>query len=107
MLPLFTLCPPAACPPACPPARLPGRLPARPPACLQFRQALFKLEFKARQQLPAQRGNGSARKRDASGASTEEARDQLSNIIVGDAAIRQQAMLHLRRLLITCSASEA
>jgi hypothetical protein len=77
------------------------------PACLQFRQAIFKLEFKARQQLPAQRGNGSAKKRNAAGASNEEARDQVNTIIAGDAAIRQQAMLHLRRLLIACSESDA
>ncbi len=67
---------------------------------------MFKLEFKARQQLDTARGNGGGRKRappSAAASSTGEGEDELSSIIQFDETIRQQAMLHLRRLLNNCA----
>lgn len=66
---------------------------------------MFKLEFKARQQLESARGNGGGRKRPAAAAAASsggEGEDELSSIIQFDETIRQQAMLHLRRLLTNC-----
>ena len=80
-------------------ARAP-RLPLSP----QFRQAMFKLEFKARQQLDAGRAaaaGSNPRKRLHPAEPHKEA--ELSGVFHGDAAFRQQAMLHLRRLLNACS----
>ncbi|KAL4443746.1 hypothetical protein ABPG75_011483 [Micractinium tetrahymenae] len=75
-------------------------------AVKQFRQAMFKLEFKARQQLEAGRGNGGGRKRptasSSAAGSSGEGGEELSSIIQFDETIRQQAMLHLRRLLTNC-----
>ncbi|KAL4858435.1 Prefoldin subunit 3 [Chlorella vulgaris] len=96
----------------------------------QFRQAMFKLEFKARQQLESNRSSAAAasaavaaaanpeaggdavafvpavtspRKRPHSAAAAPAAEGELSGVFHGDAAFRQQAMMHLRRLLHACS----
>jgi hypothetical protein len=73
---------------------------------------MFKLEFKARQQLEAGRSAaGLPRKRPHSasamgaGAPGPGAEPELSGVFHGDAAFRQQALLHLRRLLHACSSA--
>ncbi|PRW56744.1 Prefoldin subunit 3 [Chlorella sorokiniana] len=65
-------------------------------AVKQFRQAMFKLEFKARQQLES--AARAAGKRPGSASSEGD----LQAVIHSDPAIRTQAMLHLRRLLAAC-----
>ena len=67
--------------------------PPPPPHAPQFRQGMFKLEFKARQHLEG--GSKPA----ASAAVPRPASSELNDVIHHDAAFRQQAMVHLRRLL--------
>lgn len=90
--------------PACPERLIPSLTHPPAPCHTQFRQAMFKLEFKARQQLEVSRGNGGGRKRPAASAASAcaEGEGELSSIIQFDETIRQQAMLHLRRLLNNC-----
>jgi hypothetical protein len=67
---------------------------------------MFKLEFKARQQLETSRPSGpggAARKRSHSAGGAGAVESNLNEVFHGDAAFRQQAMLHLRRLLNACS----
>ena len=61
---------------------------------------MFKLEFKARQRVEgAARGGGGAASRTRPGSASDA---QLQAVVRSDPQIRQQAMLHLRRLLAAC-----